>query len=87
MEPLVPLAIWFAFGAAAYLVTAQKGRDDAGSAGVIGFLLGPIGLVMAIMAKPASAERTGRVCANCGKTVAQDRDRLCNHCGEPFAQE
>jgi len=85
MEVYAVLAVWLICGIGAYLITAQKGRDDAGSAGVVGFLLGPIGLIGAAMAKPGVVARQGRVCVNCGKIVAQDRERLCNHCGEPFA--
>lgn len=82
---LIAAGIWLICGVGAYLITAQKGRDDAGSAGVMGFLLGPIGLVMAAFAKPPRADAVGRVCVHCGKVVATDRDRLCNHCGQLFA--
>lgn len=80
---LIAAGIWILCGIGAYLITAQKGRDDAGSAGVMGVLLGPIGLVMAATAKPPQGPAV--TCAHCGKTVAQDRARLCNHCGQPFA--
>jgi hypothetical protein len=83
---LIVIAIWLICGVGAYLITAQKGRDDAGSAGILAVLLGPIGLVSAAMARPADPARVGRVCASCGKVVAQERDRLCNHCGQPFAR-
>lgn len=82
---LVLLGIWIVCGIGAYLITAQKGRDDAGSAGMMGFLLGPIGLVLAATAKPPAAGTVGRRCVHCGKVVAADRERLCNNCGEPFA--
>lgn len=75
---------WLVCGVGAYVITQQKGRDDAGSAGVLGFVLGPIGLVMAAMSRPADPTRIGRVCRNCGQVVAQDRERLCDKCGEPF---
>lgn len=81
---LAALAVWLICGVGAYLITAQKGRDDAGSAGVMGFLLGPIGLVMAATASPPKPGTTGRVCVHCGKTVAADREQRCNHCGELF---
>ena len=29
----------------------------------------------------------GRICVNCGKVVAADRERRCNHCGEFFSSE
>lgn len=79
------VAIWLICGVGAYLITAQKGRDDAGMAGIMGVLMGPLGLVAAAMAGPQDPARHGRVCARCGKVVAADRERLCNHCGEPFA--
>lgn len=79
----IAAGIWLVCGIGAYLITAQKGRDDAGSAGIMGVLLGPIGLVMAATAKAPSGPPV--VCAHCGKTVARDRERLCNHCGQPFA--
>lgn len=82
---LIVLTLWIVCGIGAYVITAQKGRDDAGSAGIMAFLFGPLGLVMAAMAGTPKAGTTGRVCVNCGKTVAQDRERLCNHCGLPFA--
>jgi len=84
-ELLIAVGIWLLCGIGAYVITAQKGRDDAGSAGLMGFVLGPIGLVMAAAAKAPNVGTTDRICAHCGKTVAQDRKRLCNHCGEPFA--
>ena len=82
---LIAAGIWLICGIGAYLITAQKGRDDAGSAGVMGFVLGPIGLVMAATAKPPRPAQKDRICPHCGQTVAADRNRLCNHCGEPFA--
>lgn len=82
---LIAFAIWLVCGVGAYLIVAQKGRDDAGSAGLMGFLLGPIGLVWAAASKPPLKGTVGRVCVHCGKTVATDRQRLCNHCGLPFA--
>lgn len=82
---LIVIAIWLICGIGAYLITTQKGRDDAGSAGVMGFVLGPIGLVIAVAAKPPRSDMVGRTCVHCGKTVASDRERLCNHCGLPFA--
>jgi hypothetical protein len=81
---LVAVGIWLICGIGAYLITAQKGRDDAGSAGIMGFLLGPFGLIMAAMASPPKPGAVGRICVHCGKVVAADRERLCNHCGELF---
>src|SRR4051794_16528609 len=34
------------------------------------------------MTLPPGADR---ICINCGKAVARDRERLCNNCGLPFA--
>lgn len=82
---LIVVAVWLVCGIGAFLITAQKGRDDSGSAGIMGFLLGPIGLVMAAMSGTPKPEMVGRVCVHCGKVVATDRERLCNHCGLPFA--
>jgi hypothetical protein len=82
---LIAAGIWLVCGIGAYLIVAQKGRDDAGSADVMGFLLGPIGLVWAAMSGAPKPGTTGRVCVHCGKVVAADRDRLCNHCGLTFA--
>lgn len=82
---LIALVVWVICGIGAYLIRAQKGRDDAGSAGIMGFLLGPIGLLVAAMSGPPKPGTTGRVCVRCGRIVAADRERLCNHCGEPFA--
>ena len=84
-EWLIVIVLWVVCGVGAYLITAQKGRDDAGSAGVMGFVLGPIGLVMAATAKPPREGTVGRICVHCGKVVASDRERLCNNCGEAFA--
>ncbi len=82
---LIILGFWVICGIGAYLITAQKGRADAGSAGIMGFILGPLGLVIAATAKTPSPDTIGRVCVHCGKIVDPDRERLCNHCGEPFA--
>ncbi len=79
---LIALTLWVVCGIGAYLITAQKGRDDAGSAGIMGFVLGPIGLVIAAAAKAPTGPRT---CKNCGATVAQDRTVLCQSCGQRFA--
>lgn len=80
----IVVALWVICGIAAFLITMQKGRDDAMSAGVMGFVLGPIGLVMAATSRSPDVTHVGRVCVHCGKVVAQDRERLCDHCGEPF---
>jgi hypothetical protein len=82
---LIAGVIWLICAVGAYLIAAQKGRGDAGSLGLMGFLLGPIALVMAALSEAPRAGTTGRVCVHCGKVVAADRDRLCNHCGLAFA--
>lgn len=83
---LIAFAIWLICAVGAYLIAGQKGDANPGSWGVAGFVLGPIGLVMAaVLAKPPRAGSVGRVCDHCGKTVAADREQRCNHCGELFA--
>lgn len=84
MEVWIVLAAWLVCGVGAYLIAAQKGRGDAGASGLMGFLLGPIGLVMVAMSA-SQADVPDRICIHCGKVVAKDRERLCNHCGEAFA--
>jgi hypothetical protein len=82
----VVVGLWIVCGIAAAAVTIQKGRDDALSAAVFGFVLGPLGLVMAAMSSPPERSRVGRICTNCHRVVAQDRDLFCDHCGEQFAR-
>lgn len=78
----IGVGIWILCGIGAYWIAQRRGSTEAGTAGMMGLVLGPIGLLMA-SAKP-QPRIEGRVCINCGKVVDPYREKLCNHCGLPF---
>jgi hypothetical protein len=80
-ELLIAVGIWIVCGIGAYLIAAQKGSDQ----GLMGFLFGPIGLLMAVTAKSGAAW-TGSRCGKCGKPLSPAWKTKCNHCGATFAE-
>lgn len=72
MEILI--IIWLAFGIAGGIVMANKGRSGCGGF-ALGFLLGPIGLVIALVMTPDHRELEK-------KSLGQGDMRKCPHCAE-----
>ena len=68
------------FGAATALVAHTKARNSLGWF-VVGFLLGPFGLVVAVL-PPTLKEGYTKRCPQCFEVI-QERALLCKHCRSP----
>lgn len=81
------LFVWCLFGIAGGIVLGNKGRSGCGGF-LLGFLLGPIGLVIALVmrADQGALERqdlasgTARRCPSCAEIVRAEALK-CKHCG------
>ena len=81
------LIIWFLFGIAGGVVMANKGRSGCGGF-ALGFLLGPIGLIIALVMATDHKElekkslQTGetRKCPSCAELIRKEA-RKCRFCG------
>ena len=85
MEILI--VIWLAFGVAAMLVMQNKGRSGCGGF-ALGFLLGPIGLIIALVLssdhreieKKALNNGDLRKCPQCAELIRVEAKK-CRFCG------
>jgi hypothetical protein len=68
------LIIWGLFGLASGIVAGNRGANGCSWA-VIGFILGPLGLLLAFTA-------TGKKCRACAKKIPQDAS-VCAYCRTP----
>ena len=73
------LIIWLLFGVAAGMVLSNKGRSGCGGF-ALGFLLGPIGLIIALVMQPDTQEMEQR-------TLSQGEMRKCPECAELIRRE
>ena len=73
------LIIWLLFGVAGGIVMSNKGRSGCGGF-ALGFLLGPIGLIIALVMQTDHREMEKR-------TLGQGGMRKCPHCAELIKAE
>jgi hypothetical protein len=77
------VVIWLIFGFLSGIIASNKNLSF-GSYFVVGVLLGPIGLVIALVSKPSTPEPTTDaavwVCPYCAEQVMA-LAKVCKHCG------
>lgn len=89
MELIFPV-IWLLFGAAAAIAATNKGRSGCGWF-ILGVLLGPFGLLFALLVEGAQEEgppeadsAAEKQCPDCAEIVKAEA-RVCRFCGYRFA--
>jgi len=73
------LLLWLLCAAAAAAIYARKGRSML-AAGLVGLLLGPIGVLLALLSSPDWTRV--RRCPSCGEIVPRHQ-AACRACGAP----
>jgi hypothetical protein len=84
---MVVLIFWLLFGVAGGMILSNKGRSGCGGF-ALGFLLGPIGLFIALvmqtdhkeMEKRSLSSGDTRKCPNCAEVVKAEAKK-CRFCG------
>lgn len=75
------ILLWIAFTIIGTAIGHNKGR--AGEGALLGFVLGPIGILIALCLKSQKEleERNTKECPHCAERVAVAA-KLCKHCGQ-----
>lgn len=73
------LIFWICCGIAAAMVASSKGRDTGGWF-VLGLLLGPFGLIFALIVSKEGPAQDERKCPFCAEYVKREAV-VCKHCG------
>ena len=84
----VILILWVVFGVIAGIIASGKGRSGCGGF-ALGFLLGPFGIIWALLMKTDQAKvdnkaiKSGEMkkCPACAELVRAEATK-CRHCGE-----
>lgn len=82
---MVYLLAWICFGIACAKIAASKGRDAVGWF-FLGALLGPFGLIFALLAGKEGAAKGERKCPFCAEFIKAEA-RVCKHCGRDLVAQ
>lgn len=87
------ISLWLIFGLLAAVVYKNKGRNPVG-AFIVGLLLGPIGVLLAMLSStnPKGIEArqlangASKKCPSCAEVIKIDA-QVCKHCGHKFTPD